>query len=497
MEQPDEIAKARIITISNKRGYKMSETLTVPVLCSDGRTTNAQNQKRGPDGRFLPSWAVESDIFEAFVAQRGNPSTTGALNHQMDLFRSIMQHERNLLLLPRGHGKTWFICYFIEYVMEFHGTSVLYLSWTDIKNQVSLWVFQYFSARGLLTAERGVTNTYKHFTLANGARFHTYSTTGREMLGFHNYVIIADDPIDMSFRERPEKERMVELIWQSTIANITTHNIGIVPKIIIIGTRKFEGDFYDFAIDMYGDTLNLFMRTPWLEDGRLLCPELWTQKQLEDKRSEIGPYMFSAEFMQEPHPKEGGVWTEDDITFIPGLEAWQKYDYCAIAVDSAWTTNETSDLTAIETVFKHRDKRTYDCFTDENGRFTFDEILERIEAQYNYITKNFPETIIVVPIESNGGGNYIIAHAATSDYNFKMAVVPVRHDKNKEVRIIGALEAAIKNGSIRFVHNIKKSELMNEILTFPHCRKYDAIDSFAMAINELDSHDNSLEGWMF
>lgn len=373
----------------------MTVSVTTPGQTLNAHQLRVQKQKRGPGGKFLPKWMAESEVFAEFVRLRGNPRTSGLLAHQINLFRSVMQNEKSLILMPRGHGKTWWVCFFIEYIMEVHGESVLYLSWTDIKNQVSLWVFQYFASRNLLSEQKGSINTFKHFTLSNGAQFHTYSTTGREMLGFHNYVIIADDPIDMSFKERPQKESMVELIWSSTVANITAHEVSIVPKMIIIGTRKFKGDFYDFATEMYQEDLNIIKSTPWNEDGTLLCPELWTEEMLEKRKREIGVYMFSAEFMQDPKPVEGGDW--DDVQYISQHGGKFAYDKAIISVDRATTQNAKSDYTGFVIILRERSS-TRECVVleDLTGKYDFETTKNKIQETYDYLRQTLLDCSVMV-----------------------------------------------------------------------------------------------------
>ena len=429
-------------------------------------------------GKFMPNPANFKPTFFNFVVDGAMPLTKRPYQLQCELFEACQANKIIEILLPREHGKSYFLAYYPEYLLEHEKENVLLLSWTDIRKVTSQRVYQYFYMKGLLSEVPGIYNSPMHFTLKNGAKFDCYSITAREVLGFHNYTMIVDDPLDITFRERREKERMLELIWLSTMENINPN------KLIICGTKKFEEDFFFFIERTYGDDLFKFVRTPYNEDGSLICPEKWTIEKLQKKRATIGEYMYSAEYLQDPHPIAGGVLQEGDITYKLNPEHWNSYDYCCIAVDSAWTTNETSDLTAIVIILRLKDSTKFLVIACDTGKWLFDDILNRVESHYDHLRIMYPECSFIVPIESNSGGNYLIQHANHS-YNFAIDMIAVHHDKNKIVRIVGAVETPIKNGSIMFLESLKDSELMWELLTLPNCQKFDAADSLAMGITAL------------
>lgn len=409
---------------------------------------------------------------------------------QYDLYMHFKEAFMSLVIVPRDHGKSILLVFYVEYMLRVENWDVLLLGWTDRVKQMALFIYTYFVKADFITDEAVIKNTANHFILKNGARFDCYGLKEKAILGMHpdiyeakaGLLLIIDDPMDESFEMYRAKERDLENRWASTIANINPN------KIIICGTRKFEGDFLEYIAKSYKDTIKVFFRTPYNEDGSLLCPERWTLEALAKKRAEIGEYRFSGEYLGDPQPLTGGVWVEEDIHFVSKLKKYSEYESSIISVDPAWTTDPDSANTSIIVMFKGKESegmRKYVVFHDQSGKFTFDNILGRIESTFNDITETYHGIKTVVAIEKNGGGKILIDIAQSRNYKFAPHILEVQHSRAKEERIM-ALEVPIKNGSIQFMEDLRESELIYEILTFPKCKLFDAVDALSMGFTELE-----------
>ena len=424
------------------------------------------------------------------IVKNGYPSYKSLFSWQWDLFKVIEATDNILIVVPRDHGKSIFLTYYIEYLLHVKQMDILLLGWTDRVKQMAMYVYSYFLRNDALNDESIMRATTNHFMTNEGIRFDCYGLKEKAILGFHpedfegknGMALIIDDPIDESFEMYPSKERDVEARWESTISNINP------TKLIISGTRKFEDDFLDYIAKAYTD-ITVFHRTPYNEDGSLLCPERWTLEKLIKKRAEIGEYRFSSEYMGNPVPLTGGVWLESDIHYASIIKKWKEYDQCIISVDAAWTTEETSDYTSIEILLREKGTRQYTVFEDITEKMDFDQILSRIELLYKDLRKQLTWINIKVAIESNGGGILLINLAIARQYSFSNYILEVKHSRAKQERVM-VLEMPIKNGSILFMDNLKKSQLINQILTYPRCKNDDAIDALAMAFTELEQISN-------
>jgi len=300
----------------------------------------------------------------------------------------------------------------------------------------------------------------------------------------------------MSFKERPDKERQLELVWGSTMENINP------KKLIIVGTRKFKGDFYDFLMGMYGDTMAIVVWTPWREDGTLRCPEKWTEDRLEKKKSVLPAYMWYAEYMQDPKPMEGGDW--DDVDYDTPLHH-DYYDYVCIIIDRATTKNKTSDYTGFIVVLKERDKWNYLVIKDYTGRYGFEELKQKIESVYGIIRVQYPSSNVIVVLEKQGGGDDLYDSARSQSYGWTKHCVLYHSSRPKEDKIRDSLGTAeIRDGkkilkNIKFLPELKNSMVVEQVRTFPGCMAFndDGIDALSMGIDELDKRNYNNTNWVF
>lgn len=409
---------------------------------------------------------------------------------QYELFQHLEANDMSLVVVARDHGKSVLLAMYIQWLLDVKKMDVLLLGWTDRRKRIAEFVYAYIMRKNLISDDSIVKNTSAHFATKDDVRFDCYGVRDKAVLGMHADVyaskeglcLIIDDPIDESFENYKSKARDLVDRWESTISNINP------DKTVICGTRKYEGDFLEYIKERYGDAVSLFFRTPYNADGTLLCPERWTMEKLAIKRTQIGEYRFSSEYMGDPQPLTGGVWVEEDIEYASKLKKYSEYETVCIAVDPAWTTKPDSDNTSIDIVFKGKEKegrREYIVFHDISGKFRFDGILDRIETNFRDIRDNFSGVNIFIAIEKNGGGQILIDAAINRNYDFAPYILPVQHTRAKEERIM-TLEVPIKNHTIKFMEDLKGSELIFEILTFPKCKKFDALDALSMAFTELE-----------
>ena len=406
---------------------------------------------------------------------------------QYDLFGVLEKESCIEIVVPRDHGKSILLTFYIEWLMDKKHMDVLLLGWTDRVRQMAMYVYSYFMRNNKLSADSVMRNTMNHFMTSSDIRFDCYGLKEKAILGFHpedfegknGLVLIVDDPMDESFEFYPAKERDLEARWESTISNINP------TKLIVCGTRKFEGDFLEYIANQYKSKIKLYHKTPYNADGSLLCPERWTLDRLEEKRFEIGEYRFSGEYMGDPTPITGGVWLEGDIHYTNEPKVWSKYESAIISVDPAWTQTNDSDFTAISVVLREANTKRYLVTKCIATQMDFDKILQTIENEFCDIRSLYNHIPITVAIESNGGGRLLIDIAASRDYVFNKNVLEVKHSRAKQERIM-VLEMPIKTGAVKFLDYMRNGELILEVLTYPNCRKDDAIDSLAMAYTEME-----------
>lgn len=222
----------------------------------DGITGTSEIRKNKDGKRALN--VPKGVSFDKFCTTFSYPFFGDNFRWQKVCYGEIGDKKNSLMLVHRDAGKSILLNRISQYYME-RGWDVLYLGWTDRRKDIAGMVFDYFFAiRQVITK---IDSKY-HFEIANRARFDTYSTTDRKILGKHpmgranivinednqvledyirrsdrKLVIIMDDVIDDKFAEEPHKEKEIERRFTSTIYSINPN------KFIFCGTKKFAEDF--------------------------------------------------------------------------------------------------------------------------------------------------------------------------------------------------------------------------------------------------------------
>ena len=433
----------------------------------------------------------------------------GILKHQAEIFPIFEANDNTMLNWPRGVGKTWVVAWYIEYTMKYYGWAWLYLSLTEVRNQVADWVHTWAFKAGLLTRENRVAgsrvDSYQKFSIENEGRFEAHSVLAKGILGFHGLNIALDDIIDIQHQSHPSDQLKLQRQWNSTISKIGRGDVteeGRMGKIIVVGTRKFKGDFLEYLTTQFGDDMFVDIKTPYNADGSLLAPELHTFEFLDTmKHRDI--VSWHSEMMQNPHPIEGGDW--DKVHYAIGYTGKFDYDWACISVDRATTQNKTSDYTGFVVVLREKGTYNYFVLQDLTDRMTFEDTKNKIEEVYDYLRKVFLECGVIIRMEKQGGGEDLYNSANTQNYKWAQHCNLVHSNRPKEDKIRDALGTAetinkvkfLKN--IVFIENLKKSKVVEQVRTFPGCLAFedDAVDALSMAIMELEDQYIVKEKWRF
>lgn len=494
----------------------------------------------------------EDPGFEKFCRWFSIPEYAGLYQWQKEHHELTWGAKYEKTLAPRDHGKSVEYNNKYQWAMQYQGFDILLLGWTDRRKEIAQYVFNFFNYYGLIDGDKR-TSPF-HFRIINGGRFDCYLITSKETLGMHSegeqnrfanmtdeefqeyqslfgvnqddvadedlaftkeeleaYVasrttthrklwISIDDPIDISFMKERHKEEQLELHFNSSL-------YGIHPdKWSFTGTRKFEGDFFDFITAKFGEELVSFVSGTMRPDGSLLCPERFThptlstyeedlkaeKRDLSQIREHIGEYAWHSEYEQNPHPITGEIW--DGVDYVEMLESPlnSTHDICFITVDRATTTKISSSFTGC--IIGVREVRTGNRIIthDYSGHLPFDKLLYKINQFLVTFHAKHENVVLVLIVEKQGGGDDFIT-MATNMREFilddgtrvknmiaELAIIePVHSTGDKIDRITQRLRAPLANKKIKFMSTLQHSEIVKEILSFPHGAKLDAIDSLS------------------
>ena len=210
-------------------------------------------------------------------------------------------------------------------------------------------------------------------------------------------------------------------------------------------------------------------------EGEPLHAEREDEKVIGHIRNQMGEYNFWAQYQQRPQAPEGGMFKRDWFQRIERAPVRQAEGMVHISIDTALSTSESADFTAISIVYV--DHRGYFVLSAERGRWTYEELQLRLRE---YRARYQDDVIFIV--ESAGIGISLISWlrrvgAVCIHYPPKGAkevraayALPVIHSK----RVILVGDAAAEAWMIPY---------LNEFCSFPHGRFDDWVDSLVQLIN--------------
>lgn len=356
----------------------------------------------------------------------------GITDYQADSIFTYRDSENLLNIWSRGFGKTWKTSWLIEFTMKYEADKFLYFSLTDVAYMVGDWVYLWADRNQAIVVSQtvkihgrlsGRKATYQKFGLINGARFEIHGIRTTSTLGFHGWIIIFDDIIDIEHKRLTHLQKVLERKWNSQYSKIRR------KKLVIDNTRKFAGDFFDFIISQFekkgkrystreGKQLKKYLltvdhKTPYRElyykgdipgyrvftkrvekkeivfdPSKLLAPwyteEDFEAMKLEDIES------FYAEIIGIPMEIEGGMINPGDILYAKRPHFSEGVQMGGTGVDSASTESETNDYCAIVSCVSHGEDNKETKELDK--RFTvYKSDVERILARnFTPLSKNSP-----------------------------------------------------------------------------------------------------------
>jgi hypothetical protein len=549
-------------SIDEMQGYALREQNQAKLLKKQQKVQQQiQSSQPPPDKKYLP--LPEKDPgFENFCRFLSYPEYGGLFAWQKEHHRLTWEAKFEMTCVHRKAGKSVLYNNKYQWAIQYQNFDVLLLGWTAKYKEIAVYVYNFFEFYGQIEQDKR-TSPF-HFKTKNGGRFDAFLITSKETLGMHSegvqdrfeqmtdkdweeyrdmfkdntnfatdenrflteseikdYVksrqgthrklwISIDDPIDITFMKERHKESTLELHFNSTL-------YGIQPeKWSFTGTRKFEGDFFDFIMLKFKEELVKYIRGIWnLDNTTLLCPEMFThpsvpsykedlklkekkkKEDLEKVRKHVGEYVWNSDFMQSPKPVKGQVFTSVMQVNMIQDPVVSFYDMCVLGFDRATTRKEEAEQKKADyTGFLIGMRELYTGILTITHDFTDYIDIDKLILKVNKFVKEFRDrhehiTIILV-IETQGGGQDFITLIRNSvgfvDEKGQLVnnwireickIIEVHNTGEKLTRIQDRLLAPINNKIVQLLSMLKDSPLYNQIIGFPNTDKVDAIDCLA------------------
>lgn len=170
--------------------------------------------------------------------------------------------------------------------------------------------------------------------------------------GGHYDFIIADD---LHSKDNSKTRTEIEKVISYTDEIVPLGKLGAGTDFIFIGTRWAEYDAYQHLIDTWKFNEkdgNLIIFRAYNEDGSLWFPEFLTEERLQEFRTILTSYFFSAQYLNDPVPPEDqyfrpSVIEKVEIKEMPKDTDEIKYYYHGFIIVEPGGPNKGNDMTAI------------------------------------------------------------------------------------------------------------------------------------------------------
>ncbi|UZF94882.1 phage terminase large subunit [Bosea sp. NBC_00550] len=421
-----------------------------------------------PGQSFIPSWHVNAMCLALEKVVSG-------------------ETKRLIITVPPRHGKS--ICAAValpawmlgkdpslKIMVASYGSDLAAKHARDFRTVItSAWYSALFPRTRL---EIGGSRVDEQITTAQGGR--KAVSLGGAVTGFGADLIIVDDLMKAADANSPaERQRVRDYYEQTLLSRLNNKSEG---RIIIIQQRLHEDDLPGYLLDTGQFThLNLpaiavepqdiplaFGKIKHREPRTALCPEREPLDTLEKLRIEMGAYVFSAQYQQDPTPPGGNRIRLEWFGTYSGPVRREEFQWIAQSWDTALTAEPTSDFT-VGTTWGFRDNRWH----------LLDVIRERLD---------FPELKRrVVGLANKWNADHVLIEHAGSGISL---IQQLRHEETRYWRYHGtkprldkatrleAQTARLETGQYLLPTEAHwLSEFRRELLAFPMGKFDDQVDS--------------------
>lgn len=204
---------------------------------------------------------------------------------------------------------------------------------------------------------------------------------------------------------------------------------------------------------------------------------------LEKIRDEIGPFNFASQYQQQPETPEGSLIKRKYINVINQLPSTRPDGIYWVSIDSALSTSDTADYSALS--FGYSSADGHFVLLAERGRWDYETLLAKAMG---YVKRHGRQIFFIV--ENAGSGISLIQSLRKAQLNVFWS--NPKHDKVARaalalpVFLAGRVYLVNKEGGNDWVE-----PYINELVSFPHGRFDDQVDSLVQALRWAEPRVNS------
>lgn len=338
--------------------------------------------------------------------------------------------------------------------------------------------------RGVFPEVRSSKSTENEFaTDKGGYRFAT--SLGGTLTGRGGDFIIIDDPMKPEDAQSDKLRNSANEWYRSTLLSRPDDKQRSVLILVmqrlhvndLTGYAEEGGGFHKLSFPAFAVSDEKIPVTDteyhFRAEGEVLHPEHESEKALAGLRDQMGSFLFSAQYQQSPECPEGALFKRKYINIIDSIEGIARDGLPWISIDSAQSTKETADYSAISVGYSTEDGH-YIHFA-ERGRWEYEDLLAKT---LGYAKKYKDPTFVV---ENAANGIALIQYLRRARIN----CISYPANEDKMVRACRALPI-FAEGRVFLVsrpgRNAWIEPYLNELMSFPHGRFDDQVDSLVQGV---------------
>ena len=223
--------------------------------------------------------------------------------------------------------------------------------------------------------------------------------------------------------------------------------------------------------------------------GEALWKERYDIKQLQEIKTTLGEYWFSALYQQRPSIEGGGIFKRTDFAYFDEesnsylldnqKRVLKENSYIIATVDLATSISERADFSvvAIAAISSANDILILDIIREKIEGSKHIDLLKQVYSQYK------PQMIGVEAVQYQ----ISLVQIALAE---GLPVKELRPDKDKFSRAL-PIAAKLESGKVFFKRNAPwLGDFIDELLKFPNAKHDDQVDAFAYIDNMIANRSN-------
>lgn len=316
------------------------------------------------------------------------------------------------------------------------------------------------------------------------------TSVGGTLLGFGADTIIVDDPINAEDASSEAERRRTNDWFRSTMfGRLNNLKTG---RIMVTMQRLHEEDVTGMLTEnakhgwsvlsvpavatvrqtyplMHLNRITEYVR----EAGTVIDPTRQGHEEIDNIKRDQGSLVFSAQYQQEPLPREGNLIKREWLQYYDRGEDTRPYDAIVVAWDTASAAKETNDY-SVCTVWGIRGQDYY-LIRLYRERLSYPLLKQRAAEIFS---RHNAQRILI----ENADSGRMLQQDLKQVLN-RMFVIPITPRGSKEDRV-AAISAIVEERRVYLPRDTDwVPPFLNELLGFPRARYDDQVDSFTLFLN--------------